>query len=113
MSITTGGTNTPPLPANKFRILIIGGGITGLAAAIPLSKQGHNVTVFERAASSQENGGILGLSPNASRVLDSYGLWKALEEASELPPTHTILNHRGEMLDFMVHEEMKGFFGYP
>ena len=104
-------TATPPSSV-KFRILIVGGGITGLAASIPLCKQGHSVTIFERAEAFQELGGNLYIPPNAAKILDSYGVWQSIEEVSEKPETHTIWNHHGEVLDIIVHEEMRLLFGH-
>ncbi|KMU89437.1 FAD dependent oxidoreductase [Coccidioides immitis H538.4] len=59
---------------NCFQILIIGGGIGGLGAAICLSRKGHNVTVLEAASNLNEVGAGIQIPPNSTRILDSYGL---------------------------------------
>ena len=41
---------TPPLAARANPVLVVGGGIGGLAAALALSQQGYSVQVFEQAA---------------------------------------------------------------
>jgi salicylate hydroxylase len=53
----------------KRQILIAGGGIAGLTAALALEQRGFAVTVFERAPKLQSEGAGLQLSPNATRLL--------------------------------------------
>ena len=56
------------------RALIAGGGIGGLAAALTISRQGHDVRVFERSEEFNELGAGIQLGPNAFRALRSLGL---------------------------------------
>jgi 3-hydroxybenzoate 6-monooxygenase len=56
------------------RALIAGGGIGGLAAALTISRQGHDVQVFERSERFNELGAGIQLGPNAFRALRSLGL---------------------------------------
>ncbi|KAH7925392.1 FAD/NAD(P)-binding domain-containing protein [Leucogyrophana mollusca] len=56
-----------------LKIAIVGGGLGGLTAAISLRRQGHNIEVFESAATFTEIGAAIGLPPNAVRILDSLG----------------------------------------
>jgi len=60
--------------ATKPKILIVGAGIGGLAAAIALRQAGIAVEVFERAAVLKEIGAGIGLWANAVRVLKHFGL---------------------------------------
>ena len=55
-------------------VVIAGGGIGGLAAAIGLSRAGASVTVLEKEADFREVGAGLELGPNGSRVLADWGL---------------------------------------
>ncbi len=56
------------------RALIAGGGIGGLAAALTISRQGHDVRVFERSDEFTELGAGIQLGPNAFRALRALGL---------------------------------------
>lgn len=49
---------------------VVGGGVAGLASAVPLTQAGWRVTVLERAAAFGEVGAGLGQGPDAAgRVL--------------------------------------------
>ncbi|MFE1413687.1 3-hydroxybenzoate 6-monooxygenase [Streptomyces sp. NPDC058746] len=54
-------------------ILIAGGGIGGLAAALGLAGRGHRVTVLERRETFTELGAGIQLGPNAFHALDLLG----------------------------------------
>ncbi|MFD7835508.1 3-hydroxybenzoate 6-monooxygenase [Streptomyces sp. NPDC059761] len=55
-------------------ILIAGGGIGGLAAALGLAGRGHRVTVLERRETFTELGAGIQLGPNAFHALDLLGV---------------------------------------
>lgn len=57
-----------------FNIIICGGGLGGLSAAIALKLKGHNVTVLEGASQLAEVGAGIQIPPNSSRIISSYGL---------------------------------------
>jgi salicylate hydroxylase len=56
------------------QVLIVGGGIGGLAAAYTLARSGLQVRVLERAPRFAEIGAGLQLAPNATRLLHRFGL---------------------------------------
>ncbi|GKQ50313.1 3-hydroxybenzoate 6-monooxygenase [Bradyrhizobium sp. Ce-3] len=58
-------------------IIIAGGGIGGLAAAVALTRKGFQVTVLERAPRYQEIGAGIQLGPNAFHAFDHLGLGDA------------------------------------
>ncbi len=66
-------------------VLIAGGGIGGLCAALCLARHGIATTVFEQSCDFEEVGAGIQVSPNASRVLHSLGLEEALREFAFLP----------------------------
>jgi 2-polyprenyl-6-methoxyphenol hydroxylase-like FAD-dependent oxidoreductase len=56
------------------RILISGGGIGGLSAALAIARAGYEVTVLEQAAGFGEIGAGIQMGPNAFRALDRLGV---------------------------------------
>ncbi|KAB8251155.1 hypothetical protein BDV35DRAFT_399966 [Aspergillus flavus] len=57
-----------------LKVLIVGAGIGGLAAAIALRQQGHKVEVFERSRFANEVGAAIHLTPNANGLLKRIGV---------------------------------------
>ena len=55
-------------------IIIVGAGITGLAAAISLRRCGHRVTIYERSAMNNEIGAAINVPPNVGRFVVPWGL---------------------------------------
>lgn len=55
-------------------VLVSGGGIGGLAAALALVRQGFEVTVFEQAPEVGEIGAGMQLGPNAFHAFDALGV---------------------------------------
>jgi salicylate hydroxylase len=63
-----------------MRILIAGAGIGGLAAALALLRDGHEVAIYEQAEKLGEVGAGVQISANGSRVLFALGLEAALRK---------------------------------
>lgn len=59
---------------HKPSVLIVGGGIGGMAAALSLSRLGLAVTVLEQASTLGEIGAGIQLAPNAFAALDALGV---------------------------------------
>ncbi|HEY0292356.1 MAG TPA: FAD-dependent monooxygenase [Hansschlegelia sp.] len=72
------------------RALIAGAGIGGLTLALALARRGVPSQIVERAASLEETGAGVQLSPNAGRILDALGLGQALDAAATRPEAVTI-----------------------
>jgi salicylate hydroxylase len=66
-------------------ILIAGGGIGGLAAALALAQKGRRVRVLEKAAEFGEIGYGIQMGPNVARMLERLGVLQSLEPASVFP----------------------------
>jgi salicylate hydroxylase len=58
-------------------VLVAGGGIGGVAAALALVRQGHAVKVLEQAAELGEIGAGIQLGPNAFSAFDALGVGEA------------------------------------
>lgn len=66
-------------------VVIVGGGLGGLTAALGLRQQGIKVTVLEQAPEIGEIGAGIQTAPNASRILMGLGLLRQLEEIRTEP----------------------------
>jgi salicylate hydroxylase len=78
----------------KARILIAGGGIGGLAAALACARAGTQVQLFERAAAFGEVGAGIQIGPNVTRILHQWGLAERLAGVAAFP-THLQVRHAG------------------
>ncbi len=86
----------PALPPDDLDVAIIGGGYTGLNAALTLTKHGATAAIFERHTigwgASSRNGGMatVGIKAPAKEMVKRYGLergrqfWQASLEAIDL-----------------------------
>jgi 2-polyprenyl-6-methoxyphenol hydroxylase-like FAD-dependent oxidoreductase len=70
---------------SAFPVLIAGGGIGGLAAALALSTRGIPSFVLEAAVEFGEVGAGLQISPNGSRILRSLGVGEPLAKQAGRP----------------------------
>lgn len=61
-------------PSPRREVLVVGGGIGGLAAALALARRGAWVRVLEQAPRIAEVGAGLQITPNGARVLRALGL---------------------------------------
>lgn len=66
-------------------VVIVGGGIGGLANAVALARAGCGVRVLEREAEFGEVGAGLQMAPNATRILRRWGLLDAVVGHGVLP----------------------------
>ncbi|MGE5290804.1 MAG: FAD-dependent monooxygenase [Micromonosporaceae bacterium] len=66
-------------------LLVIGGGIGGLATAVAAAQTGRQVRVLEQSTEFSEIGAGLQLAPNATRILGRFGLLDQVIAAGVLP----------------------------
>ncbi len=95
-------------------VIVVGGGIGGLSAALALSLQGLSVLVLERSGAFGDVGAGLQLAPNCTRILDHYGL---LDEARALGVLPTAMIARdaidGSELTRLDLRDLARRYGYP
>ena len=78
--------------ARQLRVVIIGAGLGGLAAANALRQRGFDAQVYERAPNLGEVGAGVQLGPNAVKVLRALGLEEALRQHAFEPNNRYTLN---------------------
>ncbi len=78
-----GGTGK--IQAMGKRVLIVGGGIGGLAAALACSRAGWQPELFESAREFNEVGAGIQLGPNIVKILNTWGLSEALAGVAAFP----------------------------
>ena len=79
------GTPTP-------RVLIAGGGIGGMAAALALLRAGFDVTVCEQSTEQREVGAGVQITPNGSLALRALGVFEPLFARSCPPDARAIIH---------------------
>jgi salicylate hydroxylase len=75
-----------------LKVIIIGAGIGGLAAACSLRQRGIEADVYESAGAIAEVGAGLQLGPNAVKVLEALGFSDALLDCTFEPLNRVTLN---------------------
>src|ERR1700681_456651 len=71
--------------SGRIPLLIVGGGIGGLATALAASQAGYAAYVIEKAEQFTEIGAGLQLAPNATRMLDRLGIWDQIRKHAIFP----------------------------
>jgi salicylate hydroxylase len=96
-------------------VIVVGGGIGGLATALALARKGVRVRVFEQAAEIKPVGAGLQLGPNAFRIFDALGLTAGIRARATFPETLLILDAitGDEITNVPVGEGVQKRFGYP
>ncbi len=94
-----------------MRIIVVGGGIGGLTAAIALRRIGVDVEVYEQAAELREVGAGIGLAGNALRALGALGLADELLSQSVAAAQGGLRRPNGEVLAAMAGDELSRRMG--
>jgi 2-polyprenyl-6-methoxyphenol hydroxylase-like FAD-dependent oxidoreductase len=100
-------------PQAVQKVLVAGGGIAGLVAAIALQRAGIDVTVFERVKEQQEVGAGLSLWANAIRALQKIGLSELLASIGKPLPRQCILSWQGDILSETPVKTLAERYGTP
>ncbi len=78
--------------------MVAGGGIGGLAAALALHRAGLPLTLFERSAEFREAGAGMSLWPNATRILQEWGVLDRVLACGETFTRFDLLDPRGRRI---------------
>jgi 2-polyprenyl-6-methoxyphenol hydroxylase-like FAD-dependent oxidoreductase len=78
--------------AGSDAILIVGGGLGGLACALGLGRKGHRVRVLEEAPQFGAIGYGIQLGPNIFPMFDRLGIGEAVLRQADLPPAVVMLD---------------------
>ena len=95
------------------RVLIIGGGIGGLCAAIALGQRGIEPRVFEQADSLREVGAGLTVWTNAVKVLIGLGVAEAVIARASINERFQLRTWRGDVLNETRPGDLGRRFGAP
>ena len=97
------------------QVLIAGGGIGGLAAALACARQDLPVLQLERAAQLSEVGAGIQIGPNVTRILQAWGLGDALAQVAAFPKHLQARDARtGQVLGSLrLGERAQALYGAP
>ena len=82
----------------RRRMIIAGGGIGGLAAAVALDRAGLEVDVYERSTAFTDAGAGMSMWPNATRILRSWGVLDAVLALGEPVISFDLLRPSGGII---------------
>ncbi|MBI2751725.1 MAG: FAD-dependent monooxygenase [Burkholderiales bacterium] len=99
----------------KKQILIAGGGIGGLAAALACSRAGWPVQLLERTREFGEVGAGIQMGPNVVRILHDWGLGQELARVAAFPDMLRVRSaDTGEELGrLLLGERSRSRYGAP
>jgi salicylate hydroxylase len=97
------------------QVLIVGGGIGGLTAALALARQGIPSQVIEQAAASKEIGAGIQLGPNVFRMFDRLGLIEPVSALAVFPENLVMLDSitGEEVTRIALGDPFRKKFHYP
>ncbi|KAK5940850.1 hypothetical protein PMZ80_007267 [Knufia obscura] len=75
---------------DKLSIIIVGAGIAGLSAAVSCALAGHSVIVLEGATELAEIGAGFQITPNATKILQRWGLEGEMKKTWAMPSSCTV-----------------------
>jgi 3-hydroxybenzoate 6-monooxygenase len=112
--VTTGQLSPEKKDMDNDQVIIVGGGIGGLTAALMLGRAGLRVRVLERAEEFTEIGAGLQLAPNATRLLRRYDLLDDLLDTAVRPRRLVAMNAlTGQRLTTLDLEQVRRRYGAP
>lgn len=99
---------------SSYRIVIVGGGLAGLAAAQALKTVGMKAEVFEAAAALSEIGAAVNVSPQAVKALRAIGVGDKVDAVADTSPgLYTRNIQTGEFVEFQDRPKAAARYGAP
>ena len=97
------------------QVLIVGGGIGGLTAALALARQGIRSQVIEQAAAFKEIGAGIQLGPNVFRMFERLGLIEPISALAVFPENLVMLDSISgeEVTRIPLGDAFRRKFHYP
>lgn len=97
------------------QLLVSGGGIGAMAAALAVARAGWQVRVYEQASVFAEVGAGLQLGPNVTRILHAWGLDDALRAVAAFPERLVVRDAMSgaELGVLPLGESMRQRYGAP
>ncbi|WP_243648733.1 FAD-dependent monooxygenase [Hazenella coriacea] len=82
----------------EHKVIIVGGGIAGLCAAIALQKIGIEAKVYERSIEPTVAGAGIIIAPNALQALEPFGMADEIVRAGKASDGFHLLSDKGQTL---------------
>jgi 2-polyprenyl-6-methoxyphenol hydroxylase-like FAD-dependent oxidoreductase len=115
MTMDPVGERAPRLNAAMTAdVVVVGGGIGGLANALVLSRAGYEVRVLEQAAEFGEMGAGIQLAPNATRLMREWNLLDTVMKHG-VRPRRAVLRDAidGSELTYLDLQDVERRYGAP
>ncbi|WP_328477532.1 FAD-dependent oxidoreductase [Actinoplanes sp. NBC_00393] len=95
-------------------VVVVGGGIGGLATALALTRKGQRVTVLEQAPRFGEVGAGMQIAPNCTRILHEWGLLDEIKSLGVLPENIVMKDAvDGGVLSRLDLHDVERRYGFP
>lgn len=92
----------PRLPPSGIKVIVVGAGFAGLAAAIECDRKGHSVTLLEKVEDIDEItriGDIISFDPNGSKAFERWpGVIEAMEPIIRQTTWLDLYHYKGEFV---------------
>jgi 2-polyprenyl-6-methoxyphenol hydroxylase-like FAD-dependent oxidoreductase len=88
----------PSGSGEHMRVVVVGGGLAGVAVAVGLSRSGHDVTLYERASALREAGTAIAIMRNGVQALACLGLADSIRAYQAPVSTGFLRDWRGRPL---------------
>lgn len=97
------------MQTDKQAIIVAGAGIAGLSTALALAEKGFSVAVYEKVAKLQEVGAGVQLAPNATRILQKWGVLDSILQCAVEPENILLVDGTNSriLLDLPIRELAK------